>query len=65
MYFIYLDRVTMQVKSKGRELMAGDDVHLVSTSRGDQPAEDASLEHQKPLGNWWNTGQTSWEARHL
>ena len=44
------------------ELLAGGDVPLVSTGRGDQPAEDASLGHLQSLGHRRNTSQTCWKS---
>ena len=44
------------------ELLAGGDVPLVSTGRGDQPAEDASLGHLQSLGHRRNTSQTGWKS---
>jgi hypothetical protein len=46
----------------GGELLARDDVPLVSTGRGDRPVEDASLGHLQSLGHGRNTSQTGWKS---
>ena len=47
------------------ELLACGDVGLVSTGRGDQPAEDAPLGHLESLGHGWDACQGGWQPRYV